>query len=229
MNATLAHSFARPLTCALVALTALAGAAGADESVEEKLHVHRAQSDDTAPYDAFAYLNRIQLAPSEDQPPAEYAGLILFSRLPNVEGRIQLKIVEGFDRAAYLGYKTFLRSWDEGGPAVGACVMCHTPANFTDNAEHIMNKTYEPVITPTLRNLDKSDEEIEAAIRGKMEMAELARSGDTNIDEALKLISLGDEDVANLVAFVKSLRELPAEEYRQVIVDAEILDTSDML
>lgn len=222
-------SFISGLT-ALTLLAATGCVAQEEKSVEEELGVHRLQSDDTAPYDAFAYLNRIQAAPGEGQPPADYAGIILYSRLPNEEGRVQLKVVEGFDRAAYLGYKTFLRAWDDGtGLSVGACVMCHTPADFTDNAEHIMNKTFEPMITPSLRNLEKSDEEIEAAIRGKLEMAELARSGETNIDENLKLISLTDEDVTNLVAFIKSLREVSPEEFRQIIVDAEILDTTDML
>ena len=215
---------------ALVALAMLAaaGTGAADETAEEQLHVHRAQSDDTAPYDAFAYLNRVQIKPAEGQPPAEYAGVILFSRLPNVEGRIQMKVVEGFDRAAYLGYKTFLRSWDEGGPSVGACVMCHIPADFTDNAEHVIDETNEPKITMPLRNLTTSDEELEAAVRKKIAMAEKAHEDGSLIDENYKLISLTEEDVPQLVAFVKSLRELPADEYRERIVHAEILDTSDM-
>jgi len=201
-----------------------------ESSVEEKLHVHRFDANHTSPYDAFAHLNRISKAPSEIETPADYAGNIVFSRLSNIEGRIQLKVVPGFDRAAYLGYKTFLRAWPEyEGLAVGNCVVCHTPPEFSDSASHVVDLSGEAKPTPTLRNLEKSPEELRAILLEKVRMAEKARAGEGDIDEAYKLIELNEEAIEQLVAFLQSLTDVPDEEFRDIAVNATILDTSDLL
>jgi len=191
-----------------------------DKSVEEELHVHRLKSGETSAYDAFAYLNRVSAAPTKDETAVQYAGNVLFSRLANTEGRIQLKVVKGFDMPEYLGYKSFLRAWEETeGTAVGSCVVCHTPAKFGGT---------DAKPAPSLRNLKKSNEELKKIIQQKVALAEKAKAGDTKIDEAYKLLILSDKDVDNMVAFLQTLNELPHDEFRQIIVDATILDTSKM-
>lgn len=200
-----------------------------EPTVEEELHIHRLKSGATSPYDAFAYSNRIAGAPEPAQKPVEFSGNIIFSRLTNIEGRIQLKVVDGFGRPEYLGYKSFLRAWPETeGTAVGACVVCHTPPSFSSTATFVVDESGQAKAAPGLRNLKKSDAELKAIIEKKVEMAEKARAGGTKIDEAYTFISLTETDVDNLVAFLQGLNEVPEDHFRQLIVDATILDTSDM-
>lgn len=208
----------------------MAGSNAQDASVEEELHIHRLKSGETSPYDAFLYANRVGSGPNEGQSAVDFAGMVIFSRLSNIEGRVQLKIVDGFQRPAYLGYKTFLRAWPEiEGVAVGNCVVCHTPSHFTDSASHFVDNSGEAKETPALRNLKKTNAELESILREKLKMAEKARAGEVEIDEAYQLITLEEEDIKNLVAFLQSLNEVPEEEFRQLIVNAEILDTSDLI
>lgn len=219
----------RPVAIASACAAAILGASmlwstqqsyAQDKSVEEELHVHRLKLGETSAYDAFAYLNRVSTAPTKDETPVQYGGNIIFSRLANTEGRIQLKVVKGFDMPEYLGYKSFLRAWEETeGTAVGACVVCHTPASFGGT---------EAKPAPSLRNLKQSKEELKKIIQQKVEMATKARAGDAQIDEAYKLVVLDEKDIDNLVAFLQTLKELPHDEFRQIIVDATILDTSKM-
>lgn len=200
-----------------------------EETAEEHLHVHRLKSGETSPYDAFAYSNRVAGAPEVGQTPVEYAGNIIFSRLSNIEGRIQLKVVDGFQRPEYLGYKSFLRAWPESeGVAVGNCVVCHTPPTFGNTATYVVDESGQAKPAPSIRNLKKTDEELKTILQKKVEMAAKARGGDTKIDAAYQLVQLSDEDVNNLVAFLQGLKEVPEDHFRQLIVDATILDTSDM-
>jgi hypothetical protein len=218
------------VTVSVVGILSLKSVQAQEPSVEEELHIHRLHTTTFSPYDAFTYLNRIPTAPDEGQSPAEFAGNVIFSRLSNMEGRIQIKEMEGFHRPAYLGYKSFLRAWpDEKGVAVGNCVVCHTPPNFTSGAKYIVDESGQPKAAPSLRNLKKTDAELKAIIQKKVQMAERARAGETSLDEAYKLIQLNETDVDNLVAFLKSLDEVPEDHFRQIIVESTILDTSDLL
>jgi len=199
------------------------------QTPEEEFGVHRLESEATAPYDAVAYLNRIPLEPGEGETAVQYAGNVIYSRLANLEGRVEVKILEGFDRDAYFGYKSFMRAWPDPGNGIGSCVVCHTPGNFTDSAEHVVDETGEAKMTPSLRNLNKSDEELNAILKQKLKMAEKARESATDIDEAYKTIELKDSDIKEMVSFLQSLNEVPKEKFRQIIVDAEILDTTDII
>lgn len=200
-------------------LWSMQGIQAQEKSVEEELHVHRLKSGETAAYDAFAYLNRVSTAPTKDETPVQYAGNVIYSRLSNMEGRIQLKVPAGFAMPEYLGYKSFLRSWEEEGQAVGNCVVCHTPPKFQGT---------DAKPAPSLRNLKKSDEELKKIIQAKVALGEKARGGDASVDEAYKLVSLTEADVDNLVKFLQTLNELSHDDFRKVIVDATILDTSEM-
>ena len=62
-----------------------------------------------------------------------------------------------------------------------------------------------------------------------MNMAEKARDGSADIDDAYKTIDLKDSDVKEMVSFLQSLNEVPKDKFRQIIVDAEILDTTDII
>lgn len=115
---------------ALLAAVALSAPAWG-QTTEERLHVHRFGSNYTAPYDAFQYLNRLPDAFAENDTPDTFSGR-LFGRLGNQEGRMLVKIVPGYDKDTYEGYKTFSRTTGE--KSVGNCIACHRPPEFTDKA-----------------------------------------------------------------------------------------------
>ena len=220
---------------AVVSLTAVTlacfGQAQAQESsIEENLKVHRITTDTTSPYDAFAYINRVPTEPSEGETVVGFAGMVIFSRLGNQEGRIEVKLVEGIDRSGYLGYKTFMRAWPDEENGVGNCVVCHTPPGFTNGKKYITNEFGVANIVPSLRNLRKSDKEIETIIQQQVKMSELARAGEAkDIEEAYAIIRLGESDVKDLISFISSLNEVSKEKFRDIILKAEVLDTSDLL
>lgn len=200
-----------------------------EKSAEEDLGIHRLTATTTAPFDAFAHMNRVPQELTEGETPASYSGVILYSRLRNQEGRIEVKVLKGFDGNAYYGYKNFLRTWaDIDGIGVGGCISCHVPPTFSDGLEHIVDASGEAKATVSLRNLKKTDKELEAIVRSKMKMAEMARAGEGNIDDAYKATQLKDRDVKQLVAFLQSLNEIPKDKFRKIILDAEILDTTDL-
>jgi hypothetical protein len=221
-------SLVRPILVAATVIFAILSSAYG-QGVEEELGIHRLDTETFAPYDAAAYLNRIPTEPDEDATPVQYAGTVIYSRLPNIEGRVQVKILEGFDRDAYFGYKSFMRAWPDPGFGIGNCVVCHIPPTFTDGAKHVVDESGEAKMTPSLRNLNKSDEELTVILNQKVKLAEKARDGSIVIDEAYKVIELKESDVKEIVSFLQSLNEVPKEKFRQIIVDAEILDTTDII
>ena len=192
--------------------------------------VQSIESTKTSPYDAWAYMNRIQkyvdLENGDD--PAAYAGR-LFGNLMNQEGRLVVKVPKGYTLEAYNGMKTFYRY--AGAERVGNCVMCHHPLLFTDNQLH--NSDGIAVKTPTLRNLAKTDpymhdgsmETLEEVIRWKMEMAEKARAGDLDeTADAYKGIFITEDEIPGLVAFLNTLNDVGPSHYRELVVgDVEVL------
>lgn len=99
----------------------------------------------SAPWDAFASMNRIPPEPNAKETPDHYAGRV-FGRIGNQEGRWQIKLVDGLDVTAYQGFKTFFRT--SGDDSVGNCVSCHVPPTFTDFKFHntgISQVAYETV------------------------------------------------------------------------------------
>lgn len=99
-------------------------------------YVGTLKTTDTAPYDAFAYLNRLNPGFGEHDTPDEFSGRV-FGNLGNTEGRLSVKWPKPYDETAYQGLKTFYRVPGEDGTAkIGNCVACHHPAHFTDYAFH---------------------------------------------------------------------------------------------
>lgn len=288
---------------AAIALGAFVDAV-AQERPEESLRIHRYGSAHTAPYDAFQYLNRLNAEFAEGDTPEQFSGR-LFGRLGNQEGRILIKIPQGFDRDTYEGFKTFYRT--EGDKSVGNCVACHQPPEFTDNLFHntgVSRDEYEAVHgagsfskldipkageavrpskrlgsepkagkpgqanlgrwnsvdlddsslrkdgeskdtflarmigafkTPSLRDLAGTSpfnhsgpyKSLEDVIAQKIRASNLAKQGDApHTHEAFKTMNLSEEDIPGLVKFLKTLNELPEEEFRKIVLSPEILDTT---
>jgi len=99
-------------------------------------YVRTLKTTNTAPYDAFAYLNRLNPGFAKNDTPDEFSGRV-FGNLGNTEGRLSVKWPKPYDETAYQGLKTFYRVPGEGDTEkIGNCVACHHPARFTDYAFH---------------------------------------------------------------------------------------------
>lgn len=127
------------------------------------------------------------------------------------------------DRKAYFGFKTFLGS--EGDAKVANCVSCHAPGGYTDSKSHVVAKGGKKKPTPSLRNLKKSKAEIEKIVRGKIAASQQKKTGEAkDIADAYSRISVTEADVANLVAFLSSLNDVPDEQFRELIINAKVFD-----
>ena len=130
------------------------------------------------------------------------------------------------DRKAYLGFKTFLGS--EGNPRVNNCVSCHSPPEFTDSKSHVVAKGGSPKATPSLRNLKRRKVDIRKAVLAKLTASRQKKSGDADeIDDAYARMNITEADVANLVAFLKSLDDVEDAEFRNLILNTKVLDGTD--
>ena len=213
--------------CALLILGALPMADGQERSIEEQTKIHRFANTKRAVYDAFTYVNRIPEEVGEGESPIDLAGRI-FGRLGNQEGRVLLKLPPGMDRQSYLAFKTFLRY--EGDAQVGNCTACHVPAEFTDAKKHVVTKGGAPKETPSLRNLREREVDVAKVIMGKITASHQKRSGEADeIDDAYAEMDLTREDIPGLVAFLNLLNDGPDSGFRDLIVNAELLDTSDSI
>jgi hypothetical protein len=193
-------------------------------SIEKQTKVHRLNTGKRAPFDAFVYVNRIPEAAEEGESPSDLAGRI-YGRLANQEGRILLKLPPGMDRKGYLGFKTFLGS--EGNERVQNCVACHAPADFTDSKSHIVLSGASAKPTPSLRNLKKRNVDLEKVIRAKIAANKLKRSGKANdIDDAYARMTVTEVDIPNLVSFLNGLNDVADKDFRDLILNAKLLDTS---
>jgi len=194
-------------------------------SIEEKTSVHRLATTKRSVFDAFAYVNRLPEKPEQGETAEDLAGRI-FGRLANQEGRILLKLPAGMDRKSYLGFKTFLRY--EGTASVGNCAACHTPVEFTDLMSHVVTQGGSAKPTPSLRNLGQRRVDLRKALLDKIAASRQKRSGNADdIDEAFASINIGPEDVASLVAFLCLLNDVSDKQFRNLILNASVLDTSE--
>ncbi len=216
-------------TVAALSLGCLPSACSGDEntSIEEKTRIHRLSTTKRAPYDAFVYVNRIPESPTENERADAYAGRV-FGRLANQEGRILLKLPTGMDRDSYVAFKKFFRYDADSRGGVGNCVACHTPVEFTDFKNHVVAKDGLPQPTPSLRNLNSGDAELGKALLEKIAAGKLKRSGTADeIDDAYSKITITEADVPGLVKFLNLLNDVSDEEFRQLILNATVLDTSE--
>ena len=190
----------------------------------EKAAVHRLQHDRRSTFDAFTYLNRIPEIPYDEETPQGFSGRI-FGRLANQEGRQQIKTPKGMDRLAYDGFKTFLRL--EGSENTGNCAACHTPPTFQDLKSHVTVTGSPAKRTPTLRNLKYSPEQLEEILQQKIDASRLKREGvGADIDGAYASIRIDSNDIPGLVAFLRSLQDVPNHQFRDIILNSQPLDRS---
>jgi hypothetical protein len=193
-------------------------------SIEEQTRVHRLATNKRAAFDAFVYVNRIPEKPSKGETSEDFSGRV-FGRLANQEGRILLKLPPGMNRKAYLGFKTFLRY--EGKTSVGNCAECHSAPEFTDLQKHVVSQGELAKPTPSLRNMKKRRVDIRKALKGKIAASQQKRTGKlSKIDDQYAKINIGEKDIPHLVAFLNSLEDVSDKEFRKLILDATVLDTS---
>jgi hypothetical protein len=212
--------------CVVMGFIAIPEVQSQDASIEEKTHIHRLASTKRAKYDAFTYVNRLPEAPDANETPLQLAGR-LFGRLANQEGRMLLKLPTGMTKDDYLSFKKFFRYEGE---QVGNCAACHVPGEFDSKATFVTSKGGTSKAAPSLRNLAKRDVDVAAVIKAKIEAAKLKQSGKADdIDDAYSPINITEDDVAGLVTFLKLLNDGKEEDFRELILNAEIIDTSDVM
>ena len=193
-------------------------------SIEKKTRIHRLGTTKRSVFDAFSYLNRLPDKPYDDEEAEEFGGRI-FGRLANQEGRVQIKTPPGMGRDAYEGFKTFLRA--DGATSVGNCAACHNLPDFTDGKSHVVEKNGKPVLTPSLRNLGKRGVDLRAALQKKLNAAKLKPSGKADeISDEYSGMRLSETDVSQLITFLKLLNDVPDNRFRELIIEATVLDTS---
>ena len=187
-------------------------------SIEEKTKIHRLASANRSVYDAFVYLNRIPHKVEEDEEILDFTARV-YSLLANQEGRVLIKLPKGMNREAYLGYKTFLST--DAKVSNGNCVVCHAPEKFTDLKEHILSKGGKAMPTPSLRNMNKRKVDVAKALRAKLAAAEKPGAS-----KDYQLMKLGKADLNHLEAFLKLLNDVEDKNFRDLIIQAKVLDTS---
>lgn len=194
-------------------------------NMETETRIHRLATTKRSVFDAFVYVNRIPDEPDDHETPEDFAGRI-FSRLANQEGRILLKTPPGMQRSAYEGFKTFLRY--EGATGVGNCAACHTPADFTDSKSHVVSQDGTARPTPSLRNLVQRGGDLRKALRQKLETSRQKQLGTANkVSDAYNAMKLSERDIADLLAFLRLLADVPDDQFRKLILDAKVLNTLD--
>ena len=188
------------------------------KSIEEKVGVHRLDTKERAVYDAFTYLNRIPEKAEEGEEILDFTARV-FSLLANQEGRILIKLPKGMNRDAYLGYKTFLST--DAKVSNGNCVVCHAPEKFTDLKEHVLSQGGKALPTPSLRNMNKRNVNIAKVLRAK-----LAAAKEPGASKDYQLMKLNKADLTHLEAFLKQLNDVGDKNFRELIIQAKVLDTS---
>jgi len=188
-----------------------------EKSIEQKTKIHRLDTQERAPYDAFTYLNRIPAKADEGEDILDFTARV-YSRLANQEGRILIKLPQGMTREAYLGYKIFLST--DAKVSNGNCVTCHAPDKFTDFKLHQLNVDSPPRPTPSLRNLTKRKIDLSKALQAK-----LAAAKSSNAPKAYRNIHLNKMDLTHLQAFLKQLNDVDDKAFRELILNAKILNT----
>ena len=135
---------------------------------------------------------------------------------------------------AYDGLKIFYRTY--GTAKAGNCVACHVPPTFTDASTRIANNTKQPRETPSLRNLEKSApylhdgsaQSIEDVLNRKIRIAEQARKNTAaGLDPEYANMNITKDDIPALVEFLGTMNDAGQDHFREIVMNAKILDTSD--
>ncbi|MEC9092339.1 MAG: hypothetical protein VX438_06510, partial [Planctomycetota bacterium] len=168
-------------------------------NASQKMRIHRLASRNRSRFDAFAYLNRIPVDPEVDETQNDLAGRIL-GRLANQEGRVLVKLPPGMNRSGYEGFKVALRN--EEALHAGRCFTCHHLPSFGNS------KSQPPV--PSLRNLTVSNKRLAEVLKNKTHRG----------------VQLDSNDVNRLIALLQILTDVPDDEFRGLIINSNVLDTT---
>ncbi len=171
----------------------------AGEGKQAEPHVHRLQFTSRSPFDAFLYVNRIPAEREADETPDDLAGRIL-GRLANQEGRILVKLPPGMNRLAYEGFKIALESGND--LHRGRCFACH-------RLPELGHATASPPI-PSLRNASFSRDQLREVMAS----------------DSHREIRIDNTDFHRLHFLLQSLSDVPEESFRELILNATVLDTS---
>lgn len=166
---------------------------------EKQMKIHRLETTKRSRFDAFAYLNRIPVECEIDETPDELSGRIL-GRLANQEGRVLVKLPSGMNRDAYQGFKIALDSGQT--LHAGNCFTCHQLPDCS-------LATAKPA-TPSLRNASFSKERLRKAMN----------------TDAHRNLQLDEGDLGRLLALLQTLKDVPDADFRNLILNATVLDTS---
>ena len=166
---------------------------------EKQMKIHRLETTKRSRFDAFAYLNRIPLEREIDEIPDDLSGRIL-GRLANQEGRVLVKLPPGMNRDAYQGFKIALDS----GQALhaGSCFSCHQLPDCS--------LTTSKPVTPSLRNASYSMKQLQQTMK----------------TDPHHNIQLDEGDLTRLLALLQILKDVPDADFRNLILNATVLDTS---
>ena len=171
----------------------------ANGPAEKQMKIHRLETTKRSRFDAFAYLNRIPLEREIDEIPDDLSGRIL-GRLANQEGRVLVKLPPGMNRDAYQGFKIALDS----GQALhaGSCFSCHQLPDCS--------LTTSKPVTPSLRNASYSMKQLQQTMK----------------TDPHHNIQLDEGDLTRLLALLQILKDVPDADFRNLILNATVLDTS---
>lgn len=218
------------LVASLVAVAAIVGLVSQNKALAQKQSgLVVSEAENTSVYDAFMKINRFREAPAEDEDPDEYWGQ-LQSRLENQAGRNLIKRPTAMSEKAFNGWLSFMRTYgDDNG--IGKCAACHKPPMFTDGKPHNIATGDKQAATPPLRNLhdkksffhDDSAKSLEEAIRIHVENGRIARQRKTElVDLELGEISLSDKQIEEVAEFVRSLKTVDRNTFRDYLLEVEI-------
>jgi len=199
--------------------------------LEKDSKIHGITGTKRAIYDAFTYVNRIPEKPKADEDAFDFT-VSIFSRLANQEGRVLLKVPPGMDMESYRAFKTFFRYEGDqliGDKKIGNCAVCHVPDEFTDWNKHVTSKGGSAVETPTLRNLAARGVDVEKVLKAKIKASKKKQNGKADdIDDEYLKMKLSKDDIPGLVKFLNLLNDGEAKDFRDLILNVDILDTVDM-
>lgn len=220
----IATIFAMPVTVLAFAIAA----SPAHAQVQSGKVVTAAQY--TSPYDAFMKMNRLPESLGKDDNGADYWGF-LESRLSNQAGRILIKRpAKGFSDDAFRGWLSFIRAYGNA-EGIGNCVECHRVPDFTDHQKHNIGTAKQPIETPSLRGLagkksflrDGSARTLEDAIARHVAAAQVSQQDKkSGVEVEVGKIALNEREIREVATFLRSLEEVPRDEFRQYLIDVVV-------
>ena len=128
------------------------------------------------------------------------------------------------DMQAYEGLKMFLEY--QGANGVGNCAACHIPPDFSDGKSYVVTKGGSVKPTPSLRNVMKRRVDLRKALLRKLEASQQKRSGEANeVSDNYSAMDFTEQDITVLIAFLKLLDDVSDERFRELILNAKVLNT----